>query len=441
MTAPSSDPRFPGYNTTCAVSPIPPRSERGGEQKYSTPVHGREEILQVVLNERPASEQPGTFFECVDCLSKDHERRATCIGNPDPLQTPTPSDDKCKTASPLSLNELLRKKLPSPAVFANEVSWSDTASISATQTFSTAAYRSKYHKVEIVEKASGIPNIAFADKPLKARVAQYRRNKETIEAALKRRSKSSYRPAAALRCICDAPVEAEFQNQVLQRWELERDIERLEALSCNIKRTRERLAALPLLSSYFIRRTRGKRETLALDFGITEECASLVEEEEGSTNDSVSSRQVHHDKAYESLNGEYQCHIGGTNTLTASNGQPFRFDEAGWPRDMAIPDSSSAYSDLRSPTGSIGMTKRPGCVQQDHVAACSAAAHEIVRRLPSVSRSTHRLDMTSDRVSVDSRIQGSARSAEVLRGTRSAVRSPALYEGERFPKWQNVAQH
>jgi hypothetical protein len=237
---------------------------------------------------------------------------------------------------------------------------------------------------------------------------------------------------------CDISIEDELQRKILQSWELERDIERLEALKRNVANARSMVTEYPLFISYLAFLPIGNHDVLYSDDERAEECASPMDEKEvvvpvtdaEMTNTLVNAlpppgAQVHYVRSYVDMIEEFVpvAPNTGTATLTIFNRQPFRFDDGDWPFDTGSQRSPLSYCDGHSSKSGATMLdfglaqmnfdgiqkalQKPQLEDGDR-----AAAHEIVERLSSVSGSIHKSKTSTSRVSVDDQSVSLGRSEE-----------------------------
>jgi hypothetical protein len=229
---------------------------------FSTPMPGREKILKVNLT------KPAEYFAPTAALNEERSRRAICLDDPDASPIPVPHLSKQKNKKKevsLPLHQSLKNKLPSPSVFRTKLApkvitkeEGESETEVRLNVYTAVTYRSKHDDIGDIERASaGPPNMPYEDKHFGARVAQYRKNKELLEAAMSKKSRidAPYPPATSKKAMYQkrggtkstksGTVGPSFQTHILRSWELARDIERLEALKHSVAEARIRIDQVP----------------------------------------------------------------------------------------------------------------------------------------------------------------------------------------------------
>jgi hypothetical protein len=217
------------------------------------PVPGREEVIQI-SNSLPTHKASGIFFDRIVQMNEERLQQALSYKDAFDIEpNSSPIVDKPKIVNN-SLRESLKEKLPMPGVFATEVNPPTQTTKKFSPVFTTATYRSKYHTHSHIVGAIAVPDGSLKDVALGARATQYNNNKKTVEVALNLMKKPAKRVASVANAVGHKPIELEFQEKVLESWELERDIQRLEATLRNISNAKIMVKKAPLLSSCSIRR-------------------------------------------------------------------------------------------------------------------------------------------------------------------------------------------
>jgi hypothetical protein len=427
------------------------------------PVPGREEVVQLSLNDRPTYRTSGVFFDRTVLLNEEFSRLALCIDDPDAGPAPVPSVDKRKDIKP-SLLESLKTKLPSPGNFTTVMTGPTHSAKEPSHLFATATYQSKRHKHSDIVSVIGVSDEAIADKPLKARASRYSENKSIIDAAFKSKKKLGKRPAVAKCEHCrdhscvhggHTPIETELQTELLHVWELQRDIERLGALERNVRSARIMASKNPLFVSH--RHSCMIREDGIAPSPFKMENGELVEEDDRTVEreDEVESSKAPESvnelinavpppgtqlrQSYENLLGTIS--LGAVYTSAAashsSNGEPFRYDEMERPQDVEYQRSQS--SSVYGNHGPISRSDAPTPNDESHNRH-RADAHAVMSRLGAVSISIRGISTTSARASIDNRSANSERSQQGVRTEDGGVQNTRMPGDGHFPTFRTFVQ-
>jgi hypothetical protein len=451
-----SDPSYPRCNSSFSRSFMPAKNERtdliNDEDKVNvTPVSGREEVIQVFINNQPTHGVSGVFFDRIDQLNKGRSQQALCYtDDSDAEMNRLPSVDKRKNVK-LSLRESLKKQLPLPSVFASEVTSSNATAKGSSRVFTTATYRSKYHKHSHIVGAIAVPDGSLKDVGLGARATQYNKNKKIVEAALLSKKKPAMRFAHT--SVSHKPLETEFRDKILQSWELERDIERLEATLRSISNARATVTRAPQFSVYSIRRVNRRSvipisrfQVLGNGELLDEDGNPWDEEEEAEPNvemeevDKIvyafppSGNQLH--RSYDDLLSAPNMSV---DTLTSASGEPSLNDKPKHSQGMGnqgTTRSSSVHSNDRATSGSGASTPRAEPQNQDAI-----DAHAVMNSLGPVSRSIHRSNTASTRASAGNRSVKSRKSGHGARPSGAGTPNTTWPGDGRYPEYQTFVQH
>jgi hypothetical protein len=433
---------------------MPAKNERtdliNDEDKVNVvPVPGREEVVQVFINNQPTHDVSGVFFDRIDQLNKGRSQQGLCYTDDSDVEVNRlPSVDKRKNVK-FSLRESLKKQLPLPSVFASEVTSSNTTAKGTSRVFTTATYRSKYHKHSHIVGAIAVPDGSLKDVGLGARATQYNKNKKIVETALLSKKKPAMRFAHT--SVSHKPLETEFRDKILQSWELERDIERLEATLRSISNARATVTRAPQFSAYSIRRV-NRRSVIPISrfqvFGNGE----LLDEDgnpwdgEEETEPTVEMEEV--DKIFDAvpppgnqLHRSYEDLLGAPkmsgDSLAFSSGEPSLDDELKQSPRMEMQEvrSSSVYS--KDPVTSTSRVSTPRAEPQNQDAI---DAHTLMNALGPVSRSIHRSNTASTGTSAGNWSVKSKRNGHGARTSGAGTQNTPWPGDGRYPEYQTFVQ-